>query len=262
MDDLKEFYAKSISPTVAKMHIAGKISKDRVKEGLQSLTANWKPFDVEMPEIPKAVIPDKPIIYFVDVPGAKQSVINIGHSSVPRTSGDYHPATVMNYKLGGSFNGIVNMILREEKGFTYGARTYFSAGKNYGYFVAAASVRSTATEESVRIFKDEIEKYRNGISDEDLEFTKNALIKSNARSFETLGALHGMLTTISVYNLPFDYVKQEEAFVKSLTADTHKELAQKLIDPTHMFYVVVGDAETQLPVLKKIGLGDPVLMEL
>jgi len=262
MDDLKEFYAKSISPTVAKMHIAGKISKDRVKEGLQSLTANWKPFDVEMPEIPKAVIPDKPIIYFVDVPGAKQSVINIGHSSVPRTSGDYHPATVMNYKLGGSFNGIVNMILREEKGFTYGARTYFSAGKNYGYFVAAASVRSTATEESVRIFKDEIEKYRNGISDEDLEFTKNALIKSNARSFETLGALHGMLTTISAYNLPFDYVKKEEAFVKSLTADTHKELAQKLIDPAHMFYVVVGDAETQLPALKKIGLGDPVLMEL
>ena len=262
MDDLKEFYAKSISPKVAKMHIAGKISKDRVKEGLQSLTANWKPFDVEMPEIPKTVIPDKPIIYFVDVPGAKQSVINIGHSSVPRTSGDYHPATVMNYKLGGSFNGIVNMILREEKGFTYGARTYFSAGKNYGYFVAAASVRSTATEESVRIFKDEIEKYRNGISDEDLEFTKNALIKSNARSFETLGALHGMLTTISAYNLPFDYVKQEEAFVKSLTAETHKELAQKLIDPAHMFYVVVGDAETQLPVLKKIGLGDPVLMEL
>ncbi|NCB09649.1 MAG: insulinase family protein, partial [Bacteroidia bacterium] len=184
------------------------------------------------------------------------------HYSIPRTSEDYFPATVMNYKLGGSFSGIVNLILREEKGYTYGARTYFSSGKNYGYFVAAASVRTTATQESVQIFKNEIEKYRNGISPEDLEFTKNALVKSNALNFETLGSLHGMLRNISAYNLPFDYVKKEEAFIKSLTPEIHQALAQKLIQPDHMIYVVVGDAESQVPALKKIGLGDPVLMKL
>jgi zinc protease len=262
MDDLKEFYQKSFSPSVARMHITGKMDKARVETGLQSLAANWKPFEVVIPEIPVPALPEKPAIYFVDVPGAKQSVINIGHYSIPRTSEDYYPGTVMNYKLGGSFNGVVNLILREEKGYTYGARTYFSAGKSYGYFVAAASVRTTATQESVQIFKDEIEKYRNGISEEDLEFTKNALVKSNALNFETLGSLHGILRNISAYNLPFDYVKKEEAFVKSLTAETHQELAQKLIQPEHMVYVVVGDAESQLPALKKIGLGNPVLMKL
>ena len=262
MDDLKDFYQKSFSPSVATMHIVGKIDKNRVLEGLQSLNTSWEPFEVEIPEITPPAPAPKSTIYFVDVPGAKQSVINIGHYAVPHSSPDYYPATVMNYKLGGSFNGIVNMILREEKGFTYGARTYFGGGKNYGTFEASSSVRTTATEESVQIFKDEIEKYINGISDEDLEFTKNALVKSNARRFETLGALHNMLTSISHYNLPFDYVKQEEAFVKELTPEQHQQLAQKLIHPDQMIFVVVGDAETQLEPLKNIGLGMPVLYKL
>jgi zinc protease len=262
MDDLKEFYNKSVSPSVARMHIVGMIDHDRVMSGLENLVANWEPVDVEIPEISAPQMPEKSTIYFVDVPGAKQSVINIGQYAVPRTSEDYEPATVINYKLGGSFNSIVNMILREEKGYTYGARTSFYGGKNYGTFEASSSVRTSATEESVQIFKDEIEKYREGISDEDLQFTKDALIKSNARGFETLGALHSMLSNISAYDLPFDYVKEEEAFIKSLTPEMHKELAQRLIHPDHLYYVVVGDAETQLPALKSIGLGDPVLLHL
>jgi zinc protease len=93
----------------------------------------------------------------------------------------------MNYKLGGSFSGNVNLILREEKGYTYGARTYFSGSKIRGPFTASSSVRTNVTYESVKIFKEEMEKYRDGISEEDLEFTKNSLIKSNARAMETLG---------------------------------------------------------------------------
>ncbi len=261
MDDLKAFYEKSFSPSVAKMHIAGKIEKERVLKGLENLTANWKPFEVEIPENTATDLPAKSAIYFVDVPGAKQSVITIGNYSIPRSSDEYYPATVMNYKLGGSFNGILNLILREEKGFTYGARSGFSGGNTFGTFEASSSVRSSATEESVQIFKNEIEKYRLGISDEDLEFTKNALIKSNARNFETLGALHGMLTSISAYNLPFDYVKKEEAIVKSMTTESHKALAQKFLKSENLYYVVVGDAATQLKPLENIGLGKPVLLE-
>jgi len=261
MDDLKAFYHKSFSPSVAKMHFVGKIEKDRVLKGLENLSAKWKAIDVDLPEIAAPKLPVKSAIYFVDVPGAKQSVISIGNYAIPRSSDDFYPATVMNYKLGGSFNGILNLILREEKGFTYGARSGFSGGKTYGTFTASSSVRSSATEESVQIFKDEIEKYRQGISDEDLEFTKNALIKSNARNFETLGALHGMLTSISGYNLPFDYIKKEESIVKSMTAESHKALAQKFLQPENMYYVVVGDAATQLQSLEKIGLGKPILIE-
>ena len=122
-----------------------------------------------------------------------------------------------------------------------------------------SSLKTFATLESVNIFKELMENYRNGLSEEDLEFTKNALIKSNARRFETLGALLGMLQEISEYDLPFDYVKQEEAFIKGLDFDAHKELAQKYIVPDKMYYVVVGDAETQMPPLKEVGFGDPEL---
>lgn len=262
MDDLKDFYHKTISPSVAKMHVVGQLDQNRVMAGLQRLSSDWEAFEVVFPEVKKPALPEKSTIYFVDVPGAKQSVINIGHSAIPRSSEDFEKANVINYKLGGSFNGNVNLILREEKGYTYGARSYFTGGKNYGTFEASSSVRTSATKESVQIFKDEIEKYRASISDDDLQFTKDALIKSNARGFETLGALHSMLTDISAYNLPFDYVKQEEAFIKSLTPEMHTSLAQEYLNPDHMFYVVVGDAQTQLPGLKDLGLGDPVLMNL
>ena len=70
-----------------------------------------------------------------------------------------------------------------------------------------------------------------------------------------------MLTSISAYNLPFDYIKKEEAYVKSMTLDSHKKLAQKLLHPNNMFYVVAGDAETQLATLENIGLGKPILVE-
>jgi len=72
----------------------------------------------------------------------KQSVISIGAPSIPRTNPDFYPATVANYKLGGSFNGILNLVLREEKGFTYGARSNFNGAKNYGSFIASSRVRS------------------------------------------------------------------------------------------------------------------------
>ncbi|MCW8803725.1 MAG: insulinase family protein, partial [Ignavibacteriaceae bacterium] len=174
---------------------------------------------------------------------------------------DYYPATVMNYKLGGSFSGNVNLILREEKGYTYGARTSFNGSLYPGYFVAASSVSSNSTLESIQIFVDEMNKYRKGIPLSDLEFTKNALIRSNARAFETLGALRGMLNTIATYNLQFDYVKQREDFVRNLTQDQLKELAQKYIEPNVMTYLIVGDAKTQLKPLKQLGLGNPVLLD-
>lgn len=262
MQDLKDFYNSNFSPSVAKMQVAGSIDKEEVMNALASLSENWKSKKVDLKIPKKPLPPEKGGIYFVDVPGAKQSVIYVGNASVARTDKDYFPATVMNYKLGGSFNGILNMILREEKGFTYGARSGFSGYKYHGNFTANSSVRSDATYESVDIFKTEIEKYIQGISNDDLQFTKDALLKSNARNFETLGALLNMLEEISSYELAFDYVKQEEEFIRQLTPEQHKKLAQKLLNPEKMYFVVAGDAATQMEQLEELGLGKPVLYEL
>jgi len=261
IDDLKDFYDKNFSPSLAQFIVAGDIDQQRVEAALAGINTRWQAKEVTIPEVKVAEAPAKSQIYFIDVPGAKQSVIYIGCPSIPRTHPDYYPAYVTNYKLGGSFNGLFNLILREEKGFTYGARSNFSGAKNYGAFMASSMVRTNSTLESVTIFKTEMEKYRENIPQEYIDFTKSALLKGNARNFETLGSLLSMLNNIALYNLPPDYIKQEEAFVKGLTVEKQIELAEKYIDPSRMYYVVAGDAATQLKELEKVGLGKPILVK-
>lgn len=261
IDDLKAYYNANISPTVARITIAGDIDKERARTAFSGIISEWEPREVVLPQIE---IPENPMrskIYFVDMPDAKQSVIQIGSLAIPRSHPDFYAAEVSNYKLGGSFNGILNLILREEKGFTYGARSSFSGNRTTGSFSASSSVRTTATLESAQIFKNEMEKYRKGISSEDLEFTRESLIKANALRFETLGALQGMLNEISTYNLPLDYPAQEERFLRNLTAGQHKDITEKYINPSRMYFVIVGDAATQFNFLREVGFGTPLLVK-
>lgn len=261
IDDMKNFYKKYYAPNLSTIAIVGDISENDAVSTFKSLELRWEKKDVDFIEYPFPAQSEMPRLFFVDFPDAKQSVIRIGNLSLAYTDEDYYPANVMNYKLGGSFSGFVNLILREEKGYTYGARTSFTGALYPGYFVASSSVRSNTTFESASIFVEEMNKYRKGISNEDLEFTKNALIKSNARRFETLGALRNMLNNIATYNLPFDYVKDREDFVRDLTLEQHRELAQQYIDPNVMTYLIVGDAKTQLEPLRQLGVGEPILVD-
>jgi zinc protease len=170
-------------------------------------------------------------------------------------------ADFINYRLGGAFTSIFNQILREEKGFTYGASSYFQRMKTKAPFTASTSVRSDATFESMKIFREEMEKYRNGISEDDLQFIKNCMIRSNALGFETNGDLVSMLSNIAKYGFPDDYIKREEDVIREMTVADHKAIAGKYIVPDNMYYVVVGDAATQLKPLEKLGFGTPVLLE-
>ena len=103
--------------------------------------------------------------------------------------------------------------------------------------------------------------YRNPISDEDLEFTKNVTLKSNARRFETLGALRGMISNIATYSLPVNYIEDQEEIVRNMSVESHNVLAKKYIRPDEMIYLVVGDAATQLDGMKSLGFGDPILLD-
>ena len=260
IEDLKAFYYKNFSPSISNFHIVGAITEADSKNNLASLGEKWKAKEVIIPSYSIDNNRDKASLYFVDIPGAKQSIINIGYISMARTDKDFYPAEVMNYKLGGSFSGNVNLILREEKGYTYGARTGFNGSKIKGTFKASSSVRTNTTGESVSIFKEEITDYKNGVSQEDLDFTKNAMIKSNARRFETQFSLLGMLQEMSTYNLPADYIAEEEAFISAMTLEQHKQLANKYLDETKMAYVVIGDAATQFSQFKDMDFDEVKLM--
>lgn len=261
IEDLKAFYENNYSPNVSRVHVVGSITKEEALKALSSLGQNWKAKDVETPTFTFPEEQDKKVLYFVDYPNAKQSVINIGYLALSRFDPDYYAATVMNYKLGGGFNGNLNMILREEKGYTYGAGSYFPNSKVRAPFTAYSSVRTNTTYESVQIFKEEMEKYREGISEEDLKFTQNSMIKSNARAMETLGSKMNILRTMSGHNLEVSYLKDQEDIVRNMTLEQHKELAQKYIIPEKMIYVISGDAATQFDQLKGAGFDEIYLLD-
>lgn len=261
MDDLKNYYNNNFSPNITKILVAGNVSKEQVLAALKPIESEWKQKDVTLKSYPTPSSPEKSQIYFVDVPGSRQSVIYAGYLALSRNDPDYVKADFTNYRIGGAFTSILNQILREEKGFTYGANSYFQEMKMKAPFIAATSVRSDATFESVKIIKDEMEKYRNGINEKDLQFIKDCMILSNALRFETNGSLVGMLATISKYGLPDDYIKQEENVIKSMTIEEHKAITDKYILPDKMYYVIVGDGATQLKPLEKIGFGKPVLVK-
>ena len=261
LQDLKNYYKANIKPSIANFHIAGQINQQTAVKSLDNLVSQWPVGEVVMPDYPLPEPLEKSQIIFVDVPGAKQSVVQIGALALAKTDPDFFPATVMNDHLGGNFLSLVNQVLREQKGFTYGASTSFSGSYIPGPFAASAMVRSTATLESIQIFKSLMESYREGISEEELANTRNYLANSYTQNFETLWALTSMLGEISLYGLPVDYVMAEQEIIRNITVDRHRELAKRYIDPNRMYYVVVGDAATQAKPLEALGFGQPEMIK-
>ena len=257
-DILKDFYARNFSPSVTSVYVAGNVSKDEVLEALSPLEAEWQNGDVVLKSYELPPAPEKAQIYFVDIPGSRQSVVYAGYLAMTRDNPDYVKADFANYRMGGAFTSILNQILREQKGFTYGARSMFREMKNPAPFIISTSVRSDATLETMEIITGELRKYREGISEEELQFIRNSMIRSNALRFETNDAMTEMLFSIGKYGFSDDWVKKEEDVIRNMTVEEHKAITQKYFDPDRMYWVVVGDAATQMKQLEKVGFGKPV----
>lgn len=261
LQDVKDFYKISFSPTVATYLAVGDIRQEEAVKSLRNISANWAPVSVDFPKIPEPQKPETSRVYFYDVPGAKQSVFMFGAPAMSAKSKDFYPAEVMNYRLGGGgFASRLTQELREGKGYTYGIRSRFLDRSYTGPFVISSGVRSNITYEAAELVKQILEDYPSTFSGEDLEVTKSFMVKSNARKFETLGAKLDMLSQISDYGYDYDYIKKQEGLVNNMSLLQIQELAEKYVNPDKMYFLIVGDAETQLDRLSKLGLGDPILL--
>ena len=201
------------------------------------------------------------MVYFYDVPDAKQSVLRFGYLALAATDDDYYSVALLNYRLGGGgFASQLTQQLREGKGYTYRIGARFSGSTSKGPFEIFSGVRSNVTYESTSLIKEILENYGEDFTNNDLEVTKSFMIKSNARAFETLSNKLNMLTNISNFNYADDYAKQRENTVKELTVDQIKSLASKYLNPDKMIYLIVGDAITQKDKLEDLGFGKPILL--
>ena len=261
MDDLKNYYANYISPSVTRIQVVGALDKTKITAALNDLAAKWKIKKVEIPAWPVAKENTKAKVYFYDVPDAKQSLLSIGYPALSITDPDYYPATVMNYILGGGgFASQLTQQLREGKGYTYGIGSGFSGTHAVGPFTITSGVRSNVTYESSQLVKDIVDGFGKNYSADDLATTKSFLIKSNARAFETAGAKLNLLDNIMKYNWSPNYILDRQKIVKEMTVEKIRSLSNKYLDTNKMIWLVVGDAKTQLEPLKKLGFGDPVLL--
>jgi zinc protease len=197
------------------------------------------------------------------VPDAKQSQLRIGFPALNAVHKDFYSAQVMNYILGGgSFASKLTQELREGKGYTYGVRSSFSGRKSSGEFIISSGVRTNVTLEATALIKSLVENYQTDFTEQDLATTQSYYLKSNARKFETYNAKLTMLENISQYNLPINYVLARAKSVQSLTLANVKSLANQHLHHQQMIYLVVGDAKSQLPRLKALGLGEPILLNV
>ena len=256
-DDLRAFYTATFRPTNATLLVVGDMTPGNVLPLLESNFGAWKPpgSAPARTTLPAVAQPDKRQVYLIDKPGAAQSQIRIGWIGVPRSTPDYFPIQVMNTILGGSFTSRLNMNLREEHGYAYGAGSGFDMRLSAGPFAASAGVQTDKTSESLKEFFKELNGILKPIPADELARAKNYVALRFPAGFETTADISRKLEDLLVYRLPEDYFSKYVQNIEAVTAADVQRVAQKYIQPDRFAVVVVGDRKTIEPGIKVLNLG-------
>ncbi|MFL6337194.1 MAG: M16 family metallopeptidase, partial [Pyrinomonadaceae bacterium] len=261
-EDVRGFYENYFRPNNSALIVVGDVKPDAVVAKLEKAFANWKSGHVPAVDVSAAPVQrDHSAIYLVDRPGSVQSVIQIGQVGVPRSSPDYFPIFVMNRILGGSSGSRINLNLREDKGYTYGANSAFSFRRGAGPFIASAPVQGFSTKESVFEFMKEIRGVRGEIpvSPAELDAAKQAIVRGFPRNFETPDQIANQLELIVTYDLPDTYFNSYLERVQGVTLEDVNRVANRYLQPDRMAVVIVGDRSKIEQGLRSLdGLGDRI----
>lgn len=253
--DLKAYYANLV-PENANFHIAGALSESETLDALESLNT-WKGKAPKLPEFNLPTDIKKNTVYFIDVPGSKQSVLNIGKLALSAKNEEADNLDFANEILGGGSSGRLFQTLRIEKGYTYGAYSGVRNSLEVSPFAIRSSIRANATLKSLEIIKDMVTNYANNFTEEDVELTKNKLLKASTRAYESLGAKLAILRNISKYGYSNDYIEKNQAELIAMTLADYKSIINTYLQEPEMIYVIVGDKASQWEEVKK--LGKPVI---
>jgi zinc protease len=214
-------------------------------------------------KMPSYPTPSEPVIYLVDKQNAPQSQIRIGSTGPDRSTKDYYKLIVMNTLLGGGFSSRLNMNLREEKGYTYGANSGMVMAKTHGYWVAAAGVQTKVTKEALVEFKKEI----NGIdgsrpvTEDEVDGVRKNLTRGYVQNFESVGMLLGQVTPLVSDDLPFDEIGKYIPAVDAQTPASVMEMGKKYIDFNKSVIVVVGDLSKIEEGIRSLNWGKVVVVD-
>ena len=240
--DVKAFYAEQYRGANAKIITVANLPESALLSKLAGLS-QWQGEASVLPPLKSFPALKGGTIYVIDKPGAAQSVINIAKRALPYdATGNYFKSYLMNYPLGGAFNSRINLNLRENKGYTYGARTSFSGAGEAGEFIASSDVRTDVTAKALNEFIKEIKAYQQqGMTDAELTFMRNSVSQGQALDYETPYQKAGFMRMIQRYQLSQDFTTEQDKIINTVTKDELNALAASELDISQMIILVVGD---------------------
>ncbi len=255
LDDIKSYYAKNLGAAEAIVVVVGDINEGDVLPRLQFL--NKLPNNnVNFPSLAAAPAVEKTKIYMVDIPNAAQTEFRVGKVTNLKydATGEYYKAVLTNYNLGASFNSRLNINLREDKGWTYGARSGFSGDKYTGTFTFSSGIRADATDSALKEVIREVKNFRdNGINADEIKFMQSSIGQADARNYETGAQKAAFIGRMIQYDLPGDYVKKQNEILQTIGKNEIDGIAQKYLDVDKMNILLVGDKKKILPGLQTMG---------
>ena len=257
-DTLVKFHADYFKPSNATLVVVGATTMAEIRPRIEKLFAAWKPGAVPARNLRTVVPARAQTVYVIDRPGAEQSLILAGHAAPPKANPDEIAIEAMNAVLGGQFVSRINMNIREDKHWSYGAQTLLWDARGQRPFIVYAPVQIDRTKEAIQ----EIQKELTGIlgpipvTDEELAAAKNALVLTLPGQWETMSAVGASLQQIVTYGLADDYFDTYGGKVGALGAADLVRAAKAAVHPESVVWVVVGDVSKIEAGLKELGLGD------
>jgi predicted Zn-dependent peptidase len=260
-DDVRLFHAETLRPSEATLIVVGDCEHVLLHRQAEAAFAGWGSSSAgAVTRSGDLATPSR--LNVVPRPGASQSELRIGHVAAARDTPDYHALVTANMVLGGQFVSRINLNLREDKGFTYGARTSFDFRRLPGPFSLQVSVQTTATAQAIQESMNEIAAIRGTrpVTAEELALGSAALTRGYARNFETAEQVARAVTQIALYDLPDNYFEDFVPHIERLTPEEVTAAAARHLHPDRLTTLIVGDLAQVSDHLAGLDLGDPVVL--
>ena len=248
--DVRNFYNKFLTAGNSVLIVVGNTSEQKINGLIDKHLSKWGKQIPETNKISDSIRRESTIV-FCNKENAMQSEIRVGHLASKRNEGNYFAKLILNMILGGQFSSRINLNLREDKGYTYGAFSRFNYYKNQAYFYVSTSVSTENTGNAIREILSELKKIRKGVTDEELEFAKSSLIRKFPSNFETYSQVAGNLTGKVIFSLPDDYFNTYIDNVRNVSINDVNEAAAKEILAEETLIAVVGDKSKVREQLKE-----------
>jgi zinc protease len=251
---LAEFHKARYAPDHAILAIAGDISMAEARRLVERVFGGWARRGIPEPAVTDPPTPEGARVSLVARPGSVQTNLVVGVQAIRRTDPDYEALTVMNRIIGGGPAGRLFLHLREQKGYTYGAYSSFSAGRYRGAWQASTSVRTEVTEPALRDLLAEIARLRDEpVPAAELQTAKRAMVAAFALSLEDPSEVLDYYVTSRLYRLPADYWDRYPERLMQVTAADVQAAARKYLDAGRLRIVAVGDADKVREILAQQG---------